>query len=94
MLNDTAIKQSHANEFRRCLVDCDVTGLMKLWRHVAPQLHQFDEKGTLAALHMARAEANTIPLALRQYSDRWLRERGLGSLLPEHLRPIGWRVRW
>jgi len=31
------VAAAHAAEFRRCLVDLDVNGIIKLWEHVAPE---------------------------------------------------------
>jgi len=82
------------DDVRRCLLELDVSGIQKLWAQAAPHLDQpKSDKETIVTLHMARTGAKSIPLKLRQYSDRWLRERGVGSLLPEELRPVGWRVR-
>ncbi len=85
---DFQIKQLHAAEFRRCLIDLDVNGIRKLWAEVSPYLPQpQNTKEALFSLHMARTEAQSVPLGLRQYSHRWLRERGFGSMLPEALWP-------
>lgn len=86
---------AHASAFRRCLIDLDVAGVARIWAEVAPHLPQPETPaGALVALHMARTGAASVPLKLRRYSDRWLRERGIGSLLPEPLRPKGWTPRW
>lgn len=85
----------HGAEFRRCLVDLDVKGIVALWRCVSPHLPQpANDDEALICLHMARTGAESVPVRARQYSDRWLRERGIGSLLPEVLRPKGWKPRW
>jgi hypothetical protein len=42
---------------------------------------------TLTMMHIARTEAQSIPLRMRAYSHRWLIERGLPSGLPDALRP-------
>lgn len=87
-MDHVAIKQRHAEEFRRCLTELDVVGVRRIWAEVAPHLPQpANENETLFTLHMARTEAQSIPLNLRQYSHRWLRERGFGSMLPEALWP-------
>jgi hypothetical protein len=81
---------AHAAEFRRCLAELDVRGMMRLWKHVAPHLDQpSNERETLLTLHMARTGAESLPLSMRRYSDSWLRERyngGCGSMLPMELR--------
>ena len=66
----------HAAEFRRCLVEVDVKGIMKLWRHVAPHLANQTPEEALTALHMARCEAKSIHNKLKLYSVAWLAERG------------------
>lgn len=75
-------------EFRRCLVDLDIAAMRRLWQHVSPHLPQpkTDEQ-TLAALHLARTQARSIPPRLRAYSHHWLTERGLPSQLPDNMRP-------
>lgn len=86
---------AHAAEFRRCLLELDAKGVMRLWRHVSPHLAQpKTETEALYTLHMARSGAQSVPDRLRQYSDRWLRERGFGSLMPDHLIYKGFRPRW
>lgn len=54
-------------------------------------LARFPNLGTdreaLITLHLARTKLDTIPLKLRLYSDAWLKDRGLPSMLPEELRP-------
>ncbi len=93
-MNEAELKVRHGGEFRRCLIELDVAGIIRLWAHVAPHLPVMTQKDALFALHLARAEAESVPIKLRRYSDRWLRERGFGSYLPEHLRPKGWKARW
>jgi hypothetical protein len=94
-MHGAAIKMQHADTFRRCLLELDVETIMALWRHVAPQMPQPQTRlEALVTLHVARTEAACVPDNMRVYSDRWLRERGIGSLLPEHLRPKGWKPRW
>lgn len=79
--HEQALKAKHGAEFRRCLLELDVVGVMRLWAHVAPHLGQpATPMEALYALHMARTGAKSIPLAQRLYSQRWLNERGLGSL--------------
>lgn len=38
-------------------------------------------------MHRARTETESISIAKRAYSHRWLEERGLPSGLPDHLKP-------
>lgn len=90
MRSHSAIKANYADDFRACLIDLDVSRVRKLWAHVSPHLTQpADDYETLFTLHMARTEAQSVPLSLRQYSHRWLAERGFGSHLEPHLQPTG-----
>jgi hypothetical protein len=50
------------------------------------------EAQTLAAIHIARTEAESMPLAARAYSHRWLLERGYTSRLPDRLKPSAERL--
>jgi hypothetical protein len=85
-MSEAEIQLRHGPEFQRCVRELDVDGIIKLWNHVAPApTHVMSRKEALYSLHMARAQAESIPLHLRQYSDRWLRERGFGAFLPKHL---------
>lgn len=83
----------HAAEFRRCLNDCDVAALRKLWLHCFPHLPQpeTDLQATII-LHRARTEAESVPLRLRAYSHRWLEDNGHQSGLPDHLKPAAERI--
>lgn len=80
-LSDSEVAMQHGAEFRRCLVDLDVDGVMKLWGHVAPHLAGMTRSGALYSLHLARTQAKSIPLLMQLYSQRWLNERSLGSFL-------------
>jgi hypothetical protein len=83
----------HAAEFRRCLNDCDVVGLRRLWSHCFPHLPQpRTDLQALIILHRARTEANSSPLRLRAYSHRWLEDNGHQSGLPDHLKPSAERM--
>lgn len=64
-------------EFRRCLIQADVAGMMRVWKETAPHLAQLSEVDTLLALHMARVEAKSIPPRLKDYSIQLLAERGI-----------------
>lgn len=72
------IAEAHrfSSEFRRCLIDLDVSGMMKLWSHVAPDLADQSPKDALIAMHIARCEMKRISLKLKTYSRDWLQERG------------------
>lgn len=88
MLNTTIVLPSHADEFRRCLVDCDIEGIRKLWKHVYPSMPQPEsDEDTLVCIHLTRTAAERVPFRFRAYSHAWLTERTIRSLLPDELRP-------
>jgi len=66
----------HAAEFRRCLIQMDVGGMLKLWAHVAPHLGSQSLEDALISIHIARCEMKSIDPKLRLYSQDWLLERG------------------
>lgn len=66
----------HAAEFRRCLLEMDVAGIMRLWRHVSPHLPQPSSADALVQLHIARCEAKRLPVKAKDYSKAWLAEQG------------------
>jgi hypothetical protein len=76
--------EEHSVEMRRCLAECDVVGMRRLWHYIAPKAPapQTDAEA-LIVLHHARTRAATLPLKLRAYSHYWLIERGLRSDLPD-----------
>lgn len=82
----------YSDDFLRCLVECDVTGIRKLWAHVAPHLSQPDDKDALVSIHHARTQAQSIPFKLRAYSHRWLVDQGYPSGLPDELKPRAERI--
>lgn len=75
------IQIKYGSEFRRCLVELDANGMRSLWAHCAPHLANADDKGTLYAMHLARTQMETLPQHMKEYSQRWLNERGLGSFM-------------
>jgi hypothetical protein len=84
---------THADEFARCLVTCDVPGMRRLWRHVSPHLSQpANDHETLIAIHHARTQADSFSLRLRAYSHAWLVDHGYPSGLPDELRPAAQRM--
>lgn len=86
----------HGAEFRRCLLELDVVGIRRLWKHVASHLPQpSSDDEALVMLHMARTAAQSVPERLRAYSKAWLAERerakvanavGISIRSPEHRR--------
>ena len=83
----------HAAELRRCLVDCDVVAIRRLWAHVSPQLPQPEtDAAAMVSIHHARTTMATMPLKLRAYSHRWLLDHGFPSGLPDEIKPRAERM--
>lgn len=83
----------HTDAFRRCLIDLDIVGIQRLWKHVSPHLPQpKTELETLVALHYGRTCASSVPEDLRLYSHMWLIDRGWPSALPDILKPKAERM--
>lgn len=61
------------NEIRRCLLEGDVAGIVR----AAPAYERLSASEAFLALHMARVEAQSVPLALRRHSLDLLREYGI-----------------
>jgi len=78
-------------DFRRCLLELDVTGIRALCV-VTGQSQPQDDHGALISLHHARTLAHSMPFKLRAYSHQWLLERGLPSGLPDELKPRAERI--
>ncbi len=77
-----------AADLRRIITDCDVEGYAQLSARYPETIEPVATREmAFYLLHTARTEADFVPLPLRQYSHRWLRERGARSLLPPELRP-------
>lgn len=58
------------------MVELDVAGIRRLWKHVCPDLPQpKTDAEALLVLHVARTQSETIPPSLKEYSHAWLRER-------------------
>lgn len=70
----------HSSEFRRCLLEMDVQGIMRVWRHVSPHLPQPTEAEAHVQLHIARCEAKGLPLKAKAYSTAWLAELGYQNI--------------
>ena len=82
---ERAIKEKHAAEFLRCLLELDVDGVMRISAHVfPPQCQPSNRAEALASLHLARTNSSRVPERARRYSQRWLNERRLGSWLTDH----------
>ncbi len=79
---------SHAEEARRILIDLDIQAMRRMHAQLSPHLpHPGTDADVLAAMHGARTQLDNIPLRDREYSHRWLIDRGLPSQLPPHLWP-------
>lgn len=76
-----------ATAFREALQLGDVDRLRQLWAALFPHLPQpQDRMEATVVLHQARTAANSVTIAARQYSHRWLREQGYRSDLPYELK--------
>lgn len=74
-------------EFRRALEDGDVATLRRIWGGLSPHLPQPTQEQAEASMHAARTQAESVSVAKRCYSHRWLEERNLPSQLPDRLKP-------
>ena len=84
---------THAAELRRCLEDCDVVAIRRLWVHISPHLPQpKDDDAALVAIHHARTQMTSMSIRLRAYSHRWLLDHGYPSGLPDALKPRAERM--
>jgi len=67
------------------LIEGDHRKCLAAWKDKMPGMPQpVDERAAEIAMHLARTRA-AIPKALRLWSHKWLTERDLPSLLPEHM---------
>lgn len=81
------------NVFRECLLDLDVKKARRVWNATFPDsIPPGDDKTMLATLHMARTTAESLPLKYRAWSHCWLKDNGLPSQLPDHLKPSAERM--
>lgn len=78
---------------RAALAALDVGLMRRMWAAISPHLPQpQSDADALIAMHMARTASESITLADRVYSHRWLTERALPSQLPDRLRPSAEQV--
>jgi hypothetical protein len=76
-----------SGEMQMLMVTLDVTRARELWREKFSHLPQpKSDEEMLATLHIARTQSEIITDKLRYYSHAWLRERGLPTHLPDHMR--------
>jgi hypothetical protein len=78
MQDDLAVK--HGAEFRRCLLHCDIIGLMAIHRHTSPHLKELSVADAWVALHIARVDVSNFPFNVRQYSIEWLKDHGFEKI--------------
>lgn len=89
-MSETAAFSDH---FRRCLEECDIATIRKLWAHVAPGMPPLStDYNVLSMIHHARTQAESIALDKRAWSHRWLLDHNLPSGLPDALRPRAERI--
>jgi hypothetical protein len=66
---------------------------MRIWRAEKPDMpHPESKYQALVMIHYARTHMATMRQQLRFYSHAWLRDHGLPSALPDHLRPRAERM--
>ena len=83
------MKSILAASLRRALAETDVDGLLRLWPTMFPAYPPpQNREDALRTLHLARTGTSAISMSLRQYSHRWLKERGFPSALPEKDWPV------
>ena len=71
-----ALAAAHSSEFRRCLIEGDVHGIVALHKHVNPHLPEPSVADALVSLHMARVECKYIPEQAKRWSRAWLLDNG------------------
>jgi hypothetical protein len=79
----------------RILMEADFRALRRHWADLFPHAAEHGPKSDKDAefsLHYARTITKNVPLGMRQYSHRFLEERGLPSGLPDELKPTAERI--
>ncbi len=80
-------------EMRLALADLDIPRLRAMWIEIYPQMKQpATDKDALILAHATRTACTGIHAKARAFSHAWLRERGLPSLLPDHLKQSAERL--
>lgn len=81
--------EDHSAEARRILLALDVSAMRKFHTFMQPKAAAMigNDAAVLAGMHSARTLLDILPLRAREYSHRWLTERGMPSQLPPHLWP-------
>lgn len=79
---------SHGDVLRECMINLEIGRARRCWSEIAPDMPQpASDDEVYATLHHARTQSESIPVALRFWSHRWLLDHGLPSGLPDHLKP-------
>lgn len=82
-----------SDDVRRCLTECDVAGIRRLWGAAYPEMPQPEsDLEALVSIHYARTVTASVAINLRVFSHHWLLDHGLPSGLPDDLRPRAERV--
>ena len=89
-MDDAQIAAKYGAEFRRCLLELDVAGVIKLHQHVSPHLPVPTKEQALVSLHQARTIARSVPEKLRIYSRAWLDERARAAREPLVKESVGY----
>jgi len=66
----------HSAEFRRCLLEGDVTTLIRLHKLIAPWSNELSPVEATITMHIARVETKNFPRAVKQFSIEWLADHG------------------
>jgi hypothetical protein len=92
-MQEAEIAAKYGTDFRRCLLELDVAGIIALHRHTAPHLPEPTPIQALISLHQARTMAKSIPEKLKAYSRRWLEERARMPSAPVIAEAVGIAVK-
>lgn len=83
----------YSDNMLQCIREIDHELAMKLWKHIRPRDPQPEnDLQAVIMLHYARTKIASMPEGLRLYSHCFLRDYGIPSALPDHLRPKAERL--
>jgi hypothetical protein len=83
----------YSDNMLQCIREIDHELAMKLWKHVRPWAAQPEnDLQAIIMLHYSRTQIASMPEALRLYSHCFLRDHGMPSALPDHLKPKAERL--
>jgi hypothetical protein len=83
----------HSAAMYCCIRDIDAETAVRLWKQERPHAPQPENTyQAVMMLHYARTKLASMPQRLRFYSHCWLRDEGLPSALPDHLKPKAERM--